>query len=307
MPFDMADAAAGPQPQLFDLTRGDGKGCEEQLEAWQEACDSEDADWLAWWEDASEAGGGSKDAGQQLGEWQQLVREAFVDLDELEDDFVADAFLESLAEADYPEASEALVGYPPLPCTSASCAGQASVAAEWSQLYADALAVWIEGEECEDLECLHGLEDENLLLPGLEDENLLLPGSEDARLVGVDHLPGLGQIGGRGCWADLCDEEPDAWVEADVVFEASRATAPLAVPSVEIDRGKKVEDPHSLKLNELTQCSFQPQQPLVCDSFKNCEGLSRVAFMDGNGVVMLGKVIACEQKADAADKGGKKK
>jgi len=35
--------------------------------------------------------------------------------------------------------------------------------------------------------------------------------------------------------------------------------------------GKKMEDPHSLKSNEMAQCSF----------FKNCEGLSRVAFMDG--------------------------
>jgi len=51
-----------------------------------------------------------------------------------------------------------------------------------------------------------------------------------------------------------------------------------------------MEDPHSLKSNEMAECWFTPQQPLVCDSFKNCEGLSRVAFMDGNGVVMLGKV-----------------
>jgi len=71
--------------------------------------------------------------------------------------------------------------------------------------------------------------------------------------------------------------------------------------------GKKMEDPHSLKSNEMAQCSFQPQQPLVCDSFKNCEGLSRVAFMDGNGCVMLGKVISCERKEDAGGAGGKKK
>merc|ERR1712134_144919 len=70
--------------------------------------------------------------------------------------------------------------------------------------------------------------------------------------------------------------------------------------------GKKMDDPHSLKSNEMAECSFQPQQPLVCDTFKNCEGLSRVAFMDGNGVVMLGKVVSCEQKKDAAA-GGKKK
>merc|ERR1711874_93436 len=71
--------------------------------------------------------------------------------------------------------------------------------------------------------------------------------------------------------------------------------------------GKKMEDPHSLKSNEMAQCSFQPQQPLVCDTFKNCEGLSRVAFMDGNGVVMLGKVIACERREETGGAGGKKK
>merc|ERR1712196_197139 len=71
--------------------------------------------------------------------------------------------------------------------------------------------------------------------------------------------------------------------------------------------GKKMEAPHSLKSNEMAQCKFQPQQPLVCDTFKNCEGLSRVAFMDGNGVVMLGKVISCERKEEAAAGGKKKK
>jgi len=71
--------------------------------------------------------------------------------------------------------------------------------------------------------------------------------------------------------------------------------------------GKKMEDPHSLKSNEMAEVSFQPQQPLVADTFKNCEGLSRVAFMDGNGVVMLGKVIACEQTDPNDKSGGKKK
>merc|ERR1712195_76556 len=70
--------------------------------------------------------------------------------------------------------------------------------------------------------------------------------------------------------------------------------------------GEKMEAPHSLKSNEMAQCSFQPQQPLVADTFKNCEGLSRVAFMDGNGCVMLGKIISCERKEEVAG-GGKKK
>jgi elongation factor 1-alpha len=71
--------------------------------------------------------------------------------------------------------------------------------------------------------------------------------------------------------------------------------------------GKKLDDPHSLKSNEMAECSFQPQQPLVCDTFKNCEGLSRVAFLDGNGCVMLGKVVSCERKEDTGAAGGKKK
>merc|ERR1711970_1467530 len=69
---------------------------------------------------------------------------------------------------------------------------------------------------------------------------------------------------------------------------------------------KKMEDPHSLKSNEMAEVTFEPQQPLVADSYKNCEGLSRVAFMDGNGVVMLGKVVSCERKEDAGAAGGKK-
>jgi len=68
--------------------------------------------------------------------------------------------------------------------------------------------------------------------------------------------------------------------------------------------GKKMEDPHSLKSNEMAECNFVPQQPLVVDTFKNCEGLSRIAFLDGNGVVMLGKIVTAEQKTDKAS--GKK-
>merc|ERR1711924_237346 len=71
--------------------------------------------------------------------------------------------------------------------------------------------------------------------------------------------------------------------------------------------GKKMDDPHALKSNEMAQASFAPQQPLVCDTFKNCEGLSRVAFMDGNGVVMLGKIVSLVPKGDGKEEAKKKK
>jgi len=55
--------------------------------------------------------------------------------------------------------------------------------------------------------------------------------------------------------------------------------------------GSKLENPLSLKSNEMAQAVFEPVQPLVVDDFKRCEGLSRIAFLDGNTVVMLGKIV----------------
>jgi elongation factor 1-alpha len=64
--------------------------------------------------------------------------------------------------------------------------------------------------------------------------------------------------------------------------------------------GKKVEDCHSLKSNEMAQVVFEPIQPLVVDLFSNCEGLSRLAVMEGNGVVMLGKCVASVPRVEKA-------
>jgi elongation factor 1-alpha len=66
--------------------------------------------------------------------------------------------------------------------------------------------------------------------------------------------------------------------------------------------GKKLEDPPFVKANEMAQLVFEPLQPFVVASFKDCEGLGRVAIMEGNSVVMLGKCIAVEVKADVAAK-----
>jgi elongation factor 1-alpha len=60
---------------------------------------------------------------------------------------------------------------------------------------------------------------------------------------------------------------------------------------------KKAENPNNLKANEMAEVVFEPQQPFVVDTFKNCEGLGRVAIMEGNGVVMLGKIVEVERKA----------
>merc|ERR1712139_329060 len=56
--------------------------------------------------------------------------------------------------------------------------------------------------------------------------------------------------------------------------------------------GEKSEGVTELKTNDAAEGIFVPQQPLVVDTFENCDGLSRIAFMDGNSAVMLGKVVS---------------
>jgi elongation factor 1-alpha len=77
--------------------------------------------------------------------------------------------------------------------------------------------------------------------------------------------------------------------------------------------GKKASEPANIKANEMAEVIFVPQQPFVVDSFKNCEGLGRIAIMEGATVVMLGKVIevtfddgkAAETTSAAPAKGAK--
>jgi len=58
--------------------------------------------------------------------------------------------------------------------------------------------------------------------------------------------------------------------------------------------GKKVDNPVHVKANEMAEVVFEPQQPFVVDLFTNCEGLGRVAIMEGATVVMIGKVVGVQ-------------
>jgi len=61
---------------------------------------------------------------------------------------------------------------------------------------------------------------------------------------------------------------------------------------------EKAEGGVELKTNDAAGVVFEPQQPMVVDTFDNCEGLARIALLDGNSAVMLGKVQAVNQPKD---------
>jgi elongation factor 1-alpha len=58
--------------------------------------------------------------------------------------------------------------------------------------------------------------------------------------------------------------------------------------------GQKVPNPASIKSNEMAEVVFEPTQPIALESFDKCEGLARVAMMDGNSAIMLGKIVKVE-------------
>jgi elongation factor 1-alpha len=57
---------------------------------------------------------------------------------------------------------------------------------------------------------------------------------------------------------------------------------------------QKVENPPFLETGDMAEAVFEPVQSFVVEPFKVCAGLGRVAIMEGNSVVMLGKVTAAE-------------
>ena len=61
---------------------------------------------------------------------------------------------------------------------------------------------------------------------------------------------------------------------------------------------QKVENPPFVERGESAEIEFVPKQPLYLDTFQNCPGLGRIAVMDSNQLVMLGKVLEVEYQTD---------
>jgi elongation factor 1-alpha len=52
----------------------------------------------------------------------------------------------------------------------------------------------------------------------------------------------------------------------------------------------KVTDAQEIKAGFVAELVFEPQQPFVVEKYTDCEGLGRVGMLEGNTLVMLGKV-----------------
>merc|ERR1719326_2372344 len=82
------------------------------------------------------------------------------------------------------------------------------------------------------------------------------------------------------------------------------AKAPCQLLKILWKRGKstsnaKVEDPPYIEAGDEAEVVFKPKGPLCVDAYDVCKPLGRMAAMDSNSLIMLGRVLEANKKEDA--------
>merc|ERR1712078_292919 len=109
-----------------------------------------------------------------------------------------------------------------------------------------------------------------------------------------ENMPRVGDI--------ICDEKDGLTETAEFTMQVAVQDHPVQL-KIDWKMGKKstggakVEGAEFIEKNDMAQVVFAPKGPIVVTSFKECAGLGRVAIMDSNALVMLGKVVKCSYKS----------
>jgi elongation factor 1-alpha len=117
----------------------------------------------------------------------------------------------------------------------------------------------------------------------LEKEDILKPVKSFVVQVAVQEHPGQLKVGFSPC------------VHVRTAKSACKMTA------INWKMGKKTgnekqENPPFVERGEQAEIVFEPQQLIYLEEFEKCAGLGRIAVMDSNQLVMLGKVMSVEYK-----------
>jgi elongation factor 1-alpha len=134
---------------------------------------------------------------------------------------------------------------------------------------------------------IKGLDKKNMPKPGdviyLEKEGILKPVKRFTAQVMVQEHPGELKVG----FSPLVHvrTSKSACRMSRIVWKMSKKTG-----------NEKISDPLFVEKNEAAELEFEPQQDFYLESYKDCPGLGRIAVMDSNNLVMLGKVTSVEYK-----------
>jgi elongation factor 1-alpha len=81
------------------------------------------------------------------------------------------------------------------------------------------------------------------------------------------------------------------------------AKAPCQMREIKWKRGKstggqKVEDATFIEAGDEAEVVFVPKMPFCVDAYDVCKPLGRMAAMDSNSLIMLGRVLSCTKKTE---------
>lgn len=128
---------------------------------------------------------------------------------------------------------------------------------------------------------IKGLDKKNMPKPGdiiyLDKEGVLKPVKSFTAQVAVQEHPGQLKPG----FSPIIHVRTSrsACKMTDIVWKSSKKTG-----------GEQIKSPQFLERGENAEVTFEPLQDFYLESFKTCPGLGRIAVMDSNNLVMLGKV-----------------
>ena len=117
----------------------------------------------------------------------------------------------------------------------------------------------------------------------LEKEDILKPVKSFTAQVAVQEHPGQLKVGFSPCVHVRTAKS--ACKMTDINWKISKKTG-----------NEKQDSPPFLERGEQAEIVFEPQQLLYLEEFEKCAGLGRIAVMDSNQLVMLGKVMNVEYK-----------
>merc|ERR1719231_644862 len=79
-------------------------------------------------------------------------------------------------------------------------------------------------------------------------------------------------------------------------WKVTKANQKLMKSKKELDQYKEQEAKFVQK-GDLASITFAPQMPFVVSKLSDCEGLGRVAVLESNSLVMIGKITDCKNNA----------
>jgi len=81
-------------------------------------------------------------------------------------------------------------------------------------------------------------------------------------------------------------------------WKVTKANQKMCKKKADLDNYKEA-DAKFVQKGDLAELTFEPQMPLSVSAIDHCEGLGRVAVLESNSLVMIGKIVSAVQEAVA--------